>query len=384
MSERCVCCGSEHTAIIGNYLTAMFAIAICYDCGYHVSADGETVENAKNDHGKGWKDMKAYKGFKRDMTCRKHQFEEGQTYEHQGDVKLCESGFHACEDPMDCMRYYNPCTSVYHEVEIDGVSDERKDDTSVVGQKIRIGARIGIAEMAKASVDLAFAACMGAENADAVIEHFSRQATSGDDSRQVASGNMSHQAASGDENSQAASGSYSRQAASGDDSCQAASGDWSLQAASGRNSRQAASGDDSRQAASGDWSHQAASGSWSSQVASGEWSRQAAIGDYSCQAASGGESRQAASGDDSSQAASGDESRQAAIGDYSSQVTTGKNCVMMSAGDGGSACGKIGSWIVLAEWTDGVPNVVARRIDGVEIKEDTWYQVKSGKLVEAE
>ena len=47
MSERRVCCGSEHTAIIGNYLTAMFAIAICYDCGYYVSADGETVEKCE-------------------------------------------------------------------------------------------------------------------------------------------------------------------------------------------------------------------------------------------------------------------------------------------------------------------------------------------------
>lgn len=44
---RCARCGSEHTAIIGNYLTAMFAIAICYDCGYHVSADGETVSECE-------------------------------------------------------------------------------------------------------------------------------------------------------------------------------------------------------------------------------------------------------------------------------------------------------------------------------------------------
>lgn len=79
--------------------------------------------------------MKAYKGFNRDMTCRGFQFEEGKTYEHQGDVKLCESGFHVCQDPMDCLRYYDPRTSVYHEVEIDGVSGEPKEDTKVVGKK---------------------------------------------------------------------------------------------------------------------------------------------------------------------------------------------------------------------------------------------------------
>lgn len=44
---RCARCGSEHTAIIWNYLTVMFAIAICYDCGYNVSAHGETVSECE-------------------------------------------------------------------------------------------------------------------------------------------------------------------------------------------------------------------------------------------------------------------------------------------------------------------------------------------------
>lgn len=265
--------------------------------------------------------MKAYKGFSRDMTCRGYQFAEGETYEHEGDVKLCKRGFHACQDPMDCLRYYDPCTSVYHKVEIDGVSDEREGDTKVVGKKIRIGARIGIAEMVKASVDLTFAACRDAENADA---------------------------------------------------------------ASGRESRQAASGYGIHQAASGDYSIQAARGNYNSQAASGDVSRQAASGSESSQVACGSMSIQAASGDGSRQAASGSMSIQAASGDWSRQETTGKNCVMMSAGNGGRARGKIGSWIVLTEWVYGVPNVVAKRIDGEEIKKDTWYMAKGGKLVEAE
>ena len=238
--------------------------------------------------------MKAYKGFNRDMTCRGFQFEDGKTYEHEGDVRLCESGFHACEDPMDCLRYYDPCTSVYHEVDLDGVSDERKEDTKVVGKKIRIGARMSVKDIVKASIDYVFASCKDAKD-----------------------------------------------------------GDY-------------ASGYGSRQAASGKWSSQAASGKWSSQAASGHGSSQAA------------------SGDGSSQAASGDGSRQAASGDGSRQETTGKNCVMMSAGDGGKAKGKLGSWIVLTEWENGVPNVVARRIDGVEVKEDVWYKLENGVLVEAQ
>ena len=257
--------------------------------------------------------MKAYKGFKKDMTCRGFQFEEGKAY-HADTAVLCHCGFHACLDPLDCLRYYDPCDSVYHEVEIDNVSEQREDDTKVVAKDIKIGSRISIKDIVKESIDFTFSNVQKENNTD------------------CASGNYS---------SQAASGYFSRQAASGDSSSQAASGNFSSQAASGYSSSQAASGHSSRQAASG----------------------------YS-----------------SRQAASGNSSRQAASGDYSSQETTGKNCVMMSAGNEGQAKGKIGSWIVLTEWksrgNESIPTVVAKRIDGTEVKEDTWYTLKNGEFVE--
>ena len=94
--------------------------------------------------------MKAYKGFNKDMTCRGFQFEEGKTYEHEGDAKLCESGFHACEDPLDIFEYYPAANSEFHEVELDGVSNERRGDTKVAAKKITIGARLGIDKIIKA------------------------------------------------------------------------------------------------------------------------------------------------------------------------------------------------------------------------------------------
>ena len=286
--------------------------------------------------------MKAYKGFKKDMTCRGFQFEEGKAY-HADTAVLCHCGFHACLDPLDCLGYYDPCDSVYHEVEIDNVSEQREDDTKVVSKDIKIGSRISIKDIVKESIDFTFSNVQKENNTD------------------CASGNFSSQAASG----------YS-----------------SSQAASGHSSRQAASGYYSRQAASGYYSRQAASGNYSSQAASGNSSRQAASGNSSSQAASGYSSRQAASGYSSRQAASGNSSRQAASGDYSSQETTGKNCVMMSAGNEGQAKGKIGSWIVLTEWksrgNESIPTVVAKRIDGTEVKEDTWYTLKNGEFVEVE
>ena len=80
--------------------------------------------------------MKAYKGFNKDMTCRGFQFKEGEVYEHDGDVKVCESGFHACERPSDCFDYYAPASSVYHEVEMTGDISKADDDTKIAAKTI--------------------------------------------------------------------------------------------------------------------------------------------------------------------------------------------------------------------------------------------------------
>ena len=93
--------------------------------------------------------MKAYKGFKEDMTCRGFQYEEGKTY-HADKAELCESGFHACENPLDCLKYYDPAHSVYHEVELDDVSPQTEDDTKRCGKTIKIGARLDVLGLCKA------------------------------------------------------------------------------------------------------------------------------------------------------------------------------------------------------------------------------------------
>lgn len=101
--------------------------------------------------------MKAYKSFNPDMTCRGFKFEEGKTYT-EDKAELCKSGFHACLDPLEVLRYYEPCDDEgnlrkYHEVELEDVDDKREDDTKVCGKKITIGAELNFADLAKAHVE---------------------------------------------------------------------------------------------------------------------------------------------------------------------------------------------------------------------------------------
>lgn len=98
--------------------------------------------------------MKGYKGFDKNLQCRGFQYEEGKEYEHEGNVKCCEEGFHACEYPLDCFCYYAPADSVYHEVELGGTIDtEGREDTKVSAQKIKVGAKLSIVDIVKASID---------------------------------------------------------------------------------------------------------------------------------------------------------------------------------------------------------------------------------------
>ena len=132
--------------------------------------------------------MKAYKGFNKDMTCKGFKFEEGKTYEEE-EASLCRRGFHACENPIDVFRYYAPGESVYHKVDIDGVSPEHKKyDSKVCGKKIRIGAAISLRDMIRAGVKM---------DIEIAAKNVKISATSGDSSHAATSGKDSIAAAIG-------------------------------------------------------------------------------------------------------------------------------------------------------------------------------------------
>ena len=183
--------------------------------------------------------MRAYKGFAvasdGTISCRGHQYVEGEAYVHDGPVELCVAGYHACPMPLDTLRYYRPITSAYHEVEVG--DDAQGDGDKVVAGRIKIGARLSIADLVKAHVDLVQDRTPRDRSVAAADKHNSTAATSGDRSTAATSGYKSTAATSGYKSTAATSGDRSTAATSGYKSTAATSGDESIAVAGGHECR---------------------------------------------------------------------------------------------------------------------------------------------------
>lgn len=65
--------------------------------------------------------VRGYKVFNPDWTCRGFQYEVGKTFEHDGEIKICGSGFHFCMRASDCFNYYEmDCKNKIAEIEAIG------------------------------------------------------------------------------------------------------------------------------------------------------------------------------------------------------------------------------------------------------------------------
>ena len=155
--------------------------------------------------------MNSYKGFNKDMTCRDFQYEEGKEYEETA-AEVCETGFHSCEYPLDCFRYYDPAHSVYHEVEADGEIDKADDNTKLASTKLKIGAELSIAGLVKASIEYTIKRTKK-EAGD--TEPYGASSATGDYGASSATGDYGASSATGNYGASSATGNYGASSATG-------------------------------------------------------------------------------------------------------------------------------------------------------------------------
>ena len=97
--------------------------------------------------------IKSYKGFDKNLRCRDFQYKIGGIYEMDGEIKVCNRGFHACESPFDVFDYYTMIDSRFCEVEQDGNISKEDRGTKICSSKIKIKAELKLADMINLGIE---------------------------------------------------------------------------------------------------------------------------------------------------------------------------------------------------------------------------------------
>ena len=279
----------------------------------------------------------AYKGFDKDMKCRGFQYEVGKEYE-QEDASVCNYGFHACENPLDVLDYYNDINDKYCIVESSGKIDKDEDEKKFASSKIKIVAEIGFVGLFKAGIE------------------WLKEVTSPERIK---------------ETKETSSGYYAKIGSSGDYAQIGSSGYYAKIGSSGDYAQIGSSGESAKIGSSGYYAQIGSSGDSAQIGSSGYYAKIGSSGDYA-QIGSSGYYAQIGSS-----------------GDYAKIESTGEDSVICCAGHNSMAKAKIGSWITLSEWVYSedkkryIPKCVKTEyVDGERIKADTWYKLIDGEFIE--
>ena len=315
--------------------------------------------------------IKSYKGFNRDLTCRGKQYEVGKEYEEDR-AQSCECGMHACEYPLDCFSYYDPAHSVYYEVEQSGDLSRRGDDSKVASTKMKIGAEINIAGMVKASINY-------------IRERIKEEKGSDDDyGASSATGYYGASSATGYKGASLATGDYGASSATGYCGASSATGDYGASSATGYKGASSATGDYGASSATGDYG---------ASSATGDYGASSATGDYGASSATGYKGASSATGDYGASSATGNCGASSATGYKGASSAKDPESIAIAWGYKGRVSGVKGSFLVLADWegdeseywkpyTWKLKGAKMVRVDGEHIKENTWYTMRNGKIVE--
>ena len=303
--------------------------------------------------------IKAYKGFNKNLQCQPDddkpplQYEVGKAYE-ESEAKLCSCGFHACEFPLDVFGYYPPADSRYCEVELDAI-EEKEGDSKRTGKKIKIGTEIGLDGIIKAGVKF-------------ILEK-TESCDKGTGNRSVATNTGYQSVATNTGHRSVATNTGNRSAATntGYQSAATNTGDWSAATNTGYRSVATNTGDRSAATNTGYQSEATNTGDWSAATNTGYQSVATNTGDRSVATNTG------------------DWSAATNTGDWSAATVAGEGSVACALGYEGKAKGTKGCWLVLAEWKDDHrKDVRCFYVDGESVKENVFYKMKEGALVEVD
>ena len=156
-----------------------------------------------------------YKGFKQDLTCRGYQFEIGKTFEHDGKVRACSSGFHSCEYPLDCFGYYPPAESRYAETVAQGDISRDGSDSKIASASITIKAEVSVHQLVTRAIEWIWSKVDRSLEQQVMTGYQSAASNTGDYSAASNTGYQSAASNTGNRSAAEVSGSHSVAAAFG-------------------------------------------------------------------------------------------------------------------------------------------------------------------------
>ena len=324
--------------------------------------------------------IQGYKGFNADLKCRNTQYEVGKDYELEGDIKTCCRGFHFCENPFDVLSYYAP-SNANGETRyclVDGAGNISKEQNKIACSKIHIGVEIGLKGLIEAGIKFIFDKIKWEDN----------KANTGTQSAATNTGDYSAATNTGYQSAATNTGYQSAATNTGDRSAATNTGDYSAATNTGDYSAATNTGDYSAATNTGDQSAATNTGDQSAATNTGNKSAATNTGNKSTATNTGYQSTATNTGDRSAATNTGDYSAATNTGNYSAASVSGKDSIAIVTGVYGKAKGSLNCWIVLTEreeWnreTYLIKSVMAFKVDGKNIKENTFYTLKNKKAIE--
>ena len=310
--------------------------------------------------------IKSYKGFDKNLKCRDFQYEIGKEYEMDGEIKVCNRGFHACESPFDVFDHYTMIDSRFCEVEQDGNISKEDRGTKICSSKIKIKAELKLADMINLGVEW-----LKEITSPEKIKTSIKDNSSGNGAQIGSSGNGAQIGSSGNGAKIGSSGYGAKIGSSGYDAKIGSSGNDAQIGSSGYGAQIGSSGNGAQIGSSGNGAQIGSSG-------------------YGAQIGSSGNGAQIGSSGNGAKIGSSGNGAKIGSSGYGAKIdSTGEGCVIMCAGINSVAKASKGSWITLSEWSYSdkkkryIPVCVKTEfVDGEKIKADTYYKLAGGVFKE--